>query len=100
MEGKTLRDLISSFIVASRRAAAAPPLSPQHLHHHTILGRRGEDLGHGGEEIYITIIIYAATIDPLVVILDLVVDSFVYSYYYSPTIHMIFSMMPCAPMYE
>ena len=84
-----------------RRLTAVPPPFPQHLHHHTILGRRGEDLGHGGEDIYITIIIiYAATIDPLVVILDLVVDSFVYSYYYSSTIHMIASMMSCASIYE
>ena len=58
-------------------------------------------MGDGGEDIYITIIIiYAATIDPIIVILDLVVDSFMYSYYYSSTIHMIVSMMSCAPMYE
>ena len=54
--------------------------------------------GEGGQDIYI--IIYAATIDPLVVILYFVVDSFVYSYYYSSTIHMIASMMSCASMYE
>ena len=58
-------------------------------------------MGHGGEEIYTTIIIiYATTIDPPIVILDFVVDSFVHSYYYSSTIHMISSMMSCASIYE